>query len=185
MDLRENIELNGINLINFINVNDDEKEMIRNWRNHEKIRNMMYSDHIITIEEHAKFIQKLRSENNNFYWLVKKNRENIGIISLNRLDFKNLNAYIGIYSNPALSGMGGLLIECLIILAFDGAKLHTLKLEVIEGNERAINFYEKSGFAEEGLLREFVLKNGKWFNVIVMGILNKDEAPPKESCYVR
>jgi UDP-4-amino-4,6-dideoxy-N-acetyl-beta-L-altrosamine N-acetyltransferase len=172
VDLRRNIELNDVELINFISLNDDEKEMIRNWRNHESIRNMMYSDHIITIDEHSKFIIGLRNASNNFYWMVRKNQENIGTISLNRVDFKNFNAYIGIYSNPNLSKMGGLLIECLKMLAFNEVKLHTLKLEVIEGNERAINFYKKSGFLEEGRLREFVFKNGKWLDVIVMGILN-------------
>lgn len=172
LDLRRNIELNGADLINFINLNDDEKEMIRYWRNHESVRNMMYSDHIITLEEHSKFIVRLRNESNNFYWMVRNKGKSIGTISLNRVDFKNFNAYVGIYSNPDLSGTGGLLIECLIILAFNKAKLHTLKLEVIEGNERAINFYKKSGFMEEGRLKEFVFKNGKWHDVIVMGILN-------------
>lgn len=172
MDLRRNIELNDADLINFINLTDDEKEMIRNWRNHESVRNMMYSDHIITIEEHSKFIVRLRNESNNFYWMVRNKGKNIGTISLNRVDFKNFNAYIGIYSNPDLSGKGGLLIECLKFLAFNKAKLHTLKLEVIEGNEKAINFYKKSGFMEEGRLKEFVFKNGKWHDVIVMGILN-------------
>ena len=172
IDLKKNIELNGSELINFINLNDDEKEMIRNWRNHENVRNMMFSDHVITIEEHYKFIEGLRNEIKNFYWLVRKNRENIGTISLNRVDFKNSNAYIGIYTNPYLSGMGRLLIECLKKLAFDVGKLHTLKLEVIEDNEKAINFYKKAGFKDEGRLKEFVFKTNKWLDVIVMGIIN-------------
>ncbi|PWB52631.1 MAG: UDP-4-amino-4,6-dideoxy-N-acetyl-beta-L-altrosamine N-acetyltransferase [Candidatus Methanoperedenaceae archaeon] len=171
IDLKKNIELKYAELINFINLNDDEKEMIRNWRNHENVRNMMYSDHIITIEEHSKFIAGLRNDIKNSFWIVRRNRENIGVISLNRVDLKNSNAYIGIYTNPYLSGMGGLLIECLKKLAFDKVKLHTLKLEVIEENERAIHFYKKAGFEEEGRLREFVFKTGKWLDVIVMGIL--------------
>jgi len=172
IDLKKNIELNGAELINFVNLTDDEKEMIRNWRNHENVRNMMYSDHVITIEEHTKFIDGLSNEMKNFYWMVRKNRENIGIISLNKVDFKNSNAYIGIYINPYLSGIGRLLIEYLKKLAFYETKLHTLKLEVIEDNERAISFYKKAGFKEEGRLKEFVFKTNKWLDVIVMGIIN-------------
>jgi UDP-4-amino-4,6-dideoxy-N-acetyl-beta-L-altrosamine N-acetyltransferase len=172
IDLKKNVELNGAELINFINITNDEKEIIRNWRNHENVRNMMYSDHVITIGEHSKFIEGLRTDIKNFYWMVRKNRENIGTISLNRVDFKNFNAYIGIYTNPYLSGMGGLLIGCLKKLAFDEGRLHTLKLEVIEGNERAVNFYKKAGFKEEGRLKEFVFKTNKWLDVIVMGIIN-------------
>jgi UDP-4-amino-4,6-dideoxy-N-acetyl-beta-L-altrosamine N-acetyltransferase len=58
-------------------------------------------------------------------------------------------------------------------LAFDTVELHSLKLEVIEENERSVDFYMKIGFKEEGLLKEFVLKDGKWLNVIIMGILNR------------
>ena len=50
--------------------------------------------------------------------------------------------------------------------------VHTHQSEVIDGNEKAINFYKKSGFKEEGQLKEFVFKNDKWLDVIVMGIIN-------------
>jgi len=46
-----------------------------------------------------------------------------------------------------------------------------VKAEIIETNERAINFYKKSGFVKEGRLKEFVFKDGKWLDVIVMGII--------------
>ncbi|MDW8097566.1 MAG: GNAT family N-acetyltransferase, partial [Aquificaceae bacterium] len=59
-------------------------------------------------------------------------------------------------------------------LAFEVAKLHTLKLEVIEDNERAISFYKRMGFVEEGRLREFVFKEGRWKDVIVMGMVKID-----------
>jgi UDP-4-amino-4,6-dideoxy-N-acetyl-beta-L-altrosamine N-acetyltransferase len=45
----------------------------------------------------------------------------------------------------------------------------------METNERAINFYRKTGFSEEGRLKEFVFKDGKWLDVIVMGIIKRDE----------
>ncbi|MGB9874387.1 MAG: GNAT family N-acetyltransferase [Hydrogenobacter sp.] len=41
---------------------------------------------------------------------------------------------------------------------------------MIETNERAINFYKRMGFREEGRLREFVFKEGRWLDVIVMGM---------------
>lgn len=139
------------------------------------VRKEMYQDHIISIEEHSKFIEKLKCDDKNYYWILKnKNGEYMGTISLNRVDFRNKNAYFGIYSNPSMKGVGCLLIECLKKLAFNIVNLHTLKLEVIDSNEQAINFYKKSGFIEEGQLKEFVFKDGRWHDVIVMGILNRD-----------
>lgn len=151
-------------------------KMVRSWRNNESIRNWMYSNRIISPEEHSKFIDGLQKDNKNFYWIVRdKKGEYIGVIYLNRVDFANKNAYLGIYTNPdrKSAGAGHLLIESMKKLAFDIVDLHSLKLEVIESNDRAINFYRRSGFGEEGRLKEFILKDDTWHDIIVMGILNK------------
>jgi UDP-4-amino-4,6-dideoxy-N-acetyl-beta-L-altrosamine N-acetyltransferase len=175
-DLRKNINLNGIDIINFINLKAKEKELTRKWRNHADVRKWMYSDHIISRNEHNEFINKLAKDMRNVYWLIKaEDNEYMGVIYLNRLDFKNKAAYLGIYSNPedTFSGTGRLLIECLTKLAFRILHLHSLKLEVIETNKRAIRFYKKAGFSEEGRLKEFVIKEGHWCDVIIMGKINK------------
>lgn len=172
-------ELGDMTLVNFINISEKENEMIRNWRNSEGVRKWMYSDHVISKEEHLKFIEKLKQDKKNFYWLMKfKGKEDYyGVIYLNKVDLENRNAYLGIYSNQdgKTKRAGGLLLGALKKFAFNIINLHTLKLEVIEDNERAIKFYKKSGFNEEGRLKEFIFRNGKWHDVIVMGILNKDE----------
>lgn len=175
ISLKSDFELEKFKIINFVNLNPEEIEMIRNWRNNENIRKMMLSDHIISPEEHSNFIDNLREDNKNFYWVVKTGEESIGTISLNKVDFKNKNAYLGIYANPdhKLPGAGNILIENLKKLAFSKANLHTLKLEVIDKNERAINFYKKSGFLDEGRLKEFIFKDDRWYDLIIMGVINK------------
>jgi UDP-4-amino-4,6-dideoxy-N-acetyl-beta-L-altrosamine N-acetyltransferase len=177
LDLKNNFEFGDAKIINFLNLTNEEKEMIRIWRNDENIRIFMFSDHLITFDEHGSFIKKLGDDSNNFYWLVKKNDEYVGIISLNRIDFTNRNAYLGLYANPdnKVSGAGQILIGCLKKLAFSIANLHSMKLEVLNSNKRAINFFEKSGFNNEGRLKDFVIKRGEWQDVIVMGILNGDK----------
>lgn len=158
-----------------MNLNDKEKEMVRNWRNNDVVRKWCYLEHIISVEEHYKFMKKLEEDNQNFYWLAESKNEYIGVVSFNRVDFKNKNAYLGIYSNPQLKGMGSLLMECLKRIAFDIVHLHTLKLDVLKDNKKAISFFEKSGFKKEGMLKEFVYKEGKYKNVVVMGLINKYE----------
>lgn len=174
-NLKKNINIGDVVLKNFINLTTEEKEMILRWRNDENVRVWMYSNHVISHEEHFKFMEGLQQENKNLYWLImRKNKEYLGIISLNKIDLRNKNAYLGIYSNPELSGIGGAIMECLKKLAFGIAHLHTLKAEVIETNKRAINFYKKAGFSEEGRLKKFVFKDGRWQDVMIMGIINPD-----------
>lgn len=175
MNLKENFVFNGMLLKNFVNASIEDKEMVRECRNDDRVRKWMYSDEIISQEEHFNFIENLQKDNKNFYWMVYKDEKFIGVISLNNIDIKNKNAYLGIYSNPfcEMKNKGSLLINCLKEVAFDIVELHSLKLEVIENNKRAVDFYKKIGFEEEGVLREFVHKDGKWLSVIIMGIINR------------
>ncbi|KKG07368.1 hypothetical protein EO92_14945 [Methanosarcina sp. 2.H.A.1B.4] len=176
MNLKNNFQLNGVYIKNFISLSQEEKELVRNWRNNEMVRKWMYSDEIISQEEHEAFIESLENNNNNFYWLVEDEKKYLGVIYINRLDFKNKNAYLGIYTNPdtEIKGAGSQLIIFLKYIAFKIGTLHTLKLEVLDNNKKAIQFYEKQGFIEEGKLRDFVFKSGNWHDVIIMGIVDGD-----------
>ena len=175
IELQSNFAINGAETINFLKLSSDEREMVLNWRNHEDIRKWMYSYDIISLNEHINFIDNLVEDATNFYWVVKnKDGFYLGTIYLNKTDFKNRHAYIGIYSNPynKIKNKGILMIQCIKKLAFEIAGLHTLKLEVIDNNQKAINFYTKSGFTEEGRLKEFVFNDEQWHDVIIMGIVN-------------
>lgn len=172
INLKKDFKFQKLELINFLNLDHTEKELVRQWRNDKNIRKWMYSNHIIPPNEHNKFINGLRNNDKNFFWLVKCKKKYVGVIYLNRVDFNHKNACLGIYSNPELSGAGNILMECLKKLAFGIIGLHTLKLEVIETNKHAINFYKKSCFKQEGRLKEFIHKDGSWLDVIMMGIIS-------------
>jgi UDP-4-amino-4,6-dideoxy-N-acetyl-beta-L-altrosamine N-acetyltransferase len=168
--------LDKVVLLNFVNLNVKENEMVRLWRNHSRIRRWMYSSHIISSKEHTDFINNLKDDKKNFFWIVRyKEGKYLGVVYLNRLDLTNKNAYLGIYANPNLKGVGNILIGCLKELSFNIINLHSLKLEVIESNKRAVQFYKKIGFKDEGCLKEYVFKNGKWVNVIIMGLIRRHD----------
>jgi UDP-4-amino-4,6-dideoxy-N-acetyl-beta-L-altrosamine N-acetyltransferase len=175
MDLHKNMVVGDLLLCTFLNLAPEEIEMVRKWRNHEAIREWMYGNDIISREEHRAFIEGLKSDYRNFYWLVKNQAGYyLGVIDLKRVDLANRNAYLGIYANPESDdrGRGHILMDCLKRLAFDVINLHVLKLEVIAENSRAIDFYRREGFQEEGRLKEFVFKGDRWLDVMVMGIMN-------------
>lgn len=173
--LKKDIEMGEVCLKNFINLNLEQREMVRRWRNHPTVRQWMYSDHEISQSEHYHFIQRLAESQRDFYYLLYSREQAIGVLCLNRVDFRNCNAYFGIYANPEerIHRAGVLLEKAALHLAFDIAQLHTLKLEVIEDNERALNFYRRMGFQEEGRLKEFVFKDNQWKDVVVMGMIKQ------------
>jgi UDP-4-amino-4,6-dideoxy-N-acetyl-beta-L-altrosamine N-acetyltransferase len=173
--LRNIIKINDLLVVPFPKLNPDEKEKVREWRNNENIRKWMYSDHLITKEEHDGFINKLEKDNKKFYWIVKDNNTTIGVIYIYNVDLKNKNAYFGLYANLKCEkkGKGSLLGETAKKIAFQIMKLHSLRLEVLEDNEIAKNLYNKLGFEKEGVLKQAVFKDSNWKDVLVYGIVNQ------------
>lgn len=58
--------------------------------------------------------------------------------------------------------------------AFMELNLHRVTLDVFEYNPRAIRSYEKAGFREEGRRRQLLLRNGRRWDEIEMGILREE-----------
>lgn len=153
----------------FIDLTDEEKWLILSWRNNPDVRSRMFSSHEISLEEHLNFLNQLKTDQTSKYWMV----EDKGVVSLRRIDLKNGNAYLGIYKNPFSNekSTSKVLMKCLLNKSFDELNLHTLKLEVFSDNPRAVSFYNKCGFNQEGRLREFIKRdNGVYADLILMGI---------------
>lgn len=176
-DFTQDFEIDDACFINFLHLKLEEQEMIRNWRNSEKIRKWMYTDHIISKDEHEKFLESLKNNRRLFCWLIKLWNQYVGVLDFIQTDFRNKNAYFGIYASPdcKVFGIGVKLDTLAIKLAFEYASFHSLHLEVIEDNRATIDLHERMGFVKEGKLIEFVQKDGIWKDVVIMGMINENE----------
>lgn len=160
-------------IVDFINLGNEDSRQVLSWRNDPSIKMHMFSQHDISFEEHEAFIRHLKKDNSSKYWMV----ENLGVITLKRIDFNNLNAFLGIYRNPLNKsrGVAKALMQILLDKSFNELKLHTLKLEVFSDNLRAIKFYTKCGFSWEGLLREhFLRSDGIFVDLMIMGMIDSE-----------
>jgi len=149
LKLLQNFDFERTYLRHFCFLNAAEKEMVRNWRNDERISKWFLKRKKISQEEHQAFINNLRSDDKNGYWLVfLKPDTPAGVIYLNKIDMKNSEAHLGIYANPEIhiSGAGDILMESIFKLTFDMLQLGKLRLTVFKDNVRAIRLYEKWKF---------------------------------------
>jgi len=144
------MKINDCEILSITKLSLDEKIMILEWRNHENIRKWMYNSEIISETSHLKFIENLKTDTKNEYFLVKKENIEIGVIYFNNIDIINKCTYFGLYANPfiKLTGVGRILEEICISYVFEVLKFYKLKLEVFSKNERALNLYKKYQFKE-------------------------------------
>ena len=92
------------------------------------------------------------------------------------VDFKNKHCYFGAYTDPHSKniGIGFLLFQTIIKLAFDVFKLHSLRGSTFATNP-ILYIHKKLGFKEVGKYSEYTLRNGKWLDVVITEIINNND----------
>ena len=77
-------------------------------------------------------------------------------------------------------GYGHEAMQLLKAWAFDTLNFHRAWLDCKDYNERALHLYESEGMLREGLIRETLLTNGVYENLVVLGILDREYQARKE-----
>ncbi|MCT7470433.1 UDP-4-amino-4,6-dideoxy-N-acetyl-beta-L-altrosamine N-acetyltransferase [Aliarcobacter cryaerophilus] len=158
--------MKDIKLINFIDLSQEEKRMILEWRNKIDIQKWMYTQNDISLEDHLDFIDSLKTIKDKLYFLVKKDNIYIGVIDFTQIK-PNESLHMGIYTNPDLKGYGKILLETIIYFSFEILKVVKIYSEVYFENEKAYLLYKSYGFKEYA---EKIVNNKK---VICMDLKNK------------
>lgn len=103
----------------------------------------------------------------------------IGVIRLWRISEKNRSAmltiFIGEHSHWG-RGYGSDSLRLCLREAFGPMDLHRVELHVFEFNQRAIRSYEKVGFIREGVRRQALVRGGRFFDILIMGITREEFA---------
>jgi RimJ/RimL family protein N-acetyltransferase len=71
-------------------------------------------------------------------------------------------------------GLGSESASLLLNYAFNKLNLNSVQLGVNAENKRAVRSYEKTGFVHEGIRRQFIYRNGRYYDIVVMSVL-RDE----------
>lgn len=108
----------------------------------------------------------------------KETGKTIGHISLGNIDRGNKSARIGKVligdKNFLGSGIGQMIMEEILKIAFKELKLHRVSLGVFDFNTSAIACYEKVGFVKEGLLRDSRKIGGEYWSLWEMSMLESE-----------
>ncbi|OEF98064.1 hypothetical protein BHF71_03325 [Vulcanibacillus modesticaldus] len=108
---------------------------------------------------------------------LPKEEEYIGHIGLHDINWLNRTAELGIVIGKREhlnKGYGTDAIKTLLRFAFLEMNLNRVMLTHFEFNELGHHAYLKAGFKEEGRLRKHIFRNGRYWNMIVMGILREE-----------
>ncbi len=109
--------------------------------------------------------------------VVNEGDYHIGNCGFNDIDYVNRKAVFGIMIGEKDywdKGYGTEVTRLMIKYGFEQLNLHRISLTVYSHNARAIRVYEKAGFKLEGKMRESHFHNGRYYDTLIMAILESE-----------
>lgn len=150
-------------------------ERVLAWRNHPEVRRHMYTQRLITLEEHRAWFERARQAPQRHLLIYEQDGEPLGFVNLNVVDTAAGRADWGFYLAPeAPRGSGQGLGQCTLTYAFTTLKLHKLCGEVLADNTRSQRFHERLGFRSEATHRDYFHDGNTYHDVIGFGLLAEE-----------
>ena len=163
-------------------VGRDDAARLLEWRNDERVRANMYSDHFISPDEHARWFAGMLENPRSDYRIGEHSGRPIGLVAFTDIDAASRRAswafYLGERDVPA--GSGAALEFLALEHAFGARQLRKLCCEVLAFNTRVVKLHQRFGFRQEGLLAAHRLKNGKFEDVVLLAMFDADWPPARE-----
>jgi RimJ/RimL family protein N-acetyltransferase len=100
----------------------------------------------------------------------------VGYVQLQVSSWPHRNAEVDLGVAPKRwgQGIGTDALKLALAFAFRELNLHRVQVSPFSYNERGLALCKKLGFTHEGTLREYLRRDGKWYNLLVMALLARD-----------
>lgn len=132
----------------------------------------------LSIEQQRQWFEKNIGDQRNFRFIIESPEDGaVGIATLVDIDWKNRRATHGIKlanKERRAKGIGTDTVMAIMRYAFDELGLHRLDGSWFDFNTASKALYTKCGWKPEGVLREYVYKQGQWRDLTVVGVLDSD-----------
>jgi RimJ/RimL family protein N-acetyltransferase len=162
------IKLINNNQVSINSLSEEGKKQIEKWDEDSDVSKYR--------EPYNPAAPKLESINFGIY-IGENKSQLIGSIDISSIDLKNNHAEIGMAigdKNYWGKGIGTESVKLILNYCFVTLNLNKVYLDVWEDNIRAIKCYQKCGFKTDGLLRQHVFKDNKYYSKIIMSILKSE-----------
>lgn len=158
----------------------EDAEIFTNWLNDFETTDYLgRSGNIVTLVGEKEYLNNNSMSNNaaSFVIVTLDGDKMIGTLSLERIDSINRTAVLGIFigdKDYRNNGYGTEAIRLILEYGFNYLNLHSIKLDLMSFNERALKCYQKCGFKEYGRRRQSKFIDGKYYDEIEMDILKEE-----------
>jgi RimJ/RimL family protein N-acetyltransferase len=101
----------------------------------------------------------------------------VGMVSLTRIDYIHRNAEFNAVVGEREAknrGVGTEATRAMLRHGLFDLNLHRIYVSILRDNISSIRMCQKAGFCEEGTIREGAYKNGRYHDLVLMGVLKSE-----------
>lgn len=129
---------------NFVKLTDEEKRLVLDWRNSDRIRLKMNNKEIISLEKHLTWLETLKNREDSIYYLCFVDDTPIGVFDFTNIDKDNKSCVGGAYiGDTDYLGFG--IVQCfyIFVYAFEKQNWEKIFADVLKSNKRVYKMHKQ------------------------------------------
>jgi UDP-4-amino-4,6-dideoxy-N-acetyl-beta-L-altrosamine N-acetyltransferase len=144
--------------------------LVLTWRNSDRVRPMMYSDHVISSEEHRAWFARVSDRDDCHHRVFEYDGRPVGVVNVSQIELLHGRCHWGFYLGEENLPKGcGITMGVLALdFIFSDLRLHKVVGEVLASNSASLKYHHRLGFVDEGRLFDHVKKNGRYEDVLTL-----------------
>lgn len=160
-------------------VEREDLPLIRKWANDPEIRALTGEVTPMSQAAAEEWFERVQADRDRVWFIValKENDRPIGEAGLLRMfpAWRTTDLSIILGEKDAWGkGYGSEALHLLLDYAFGALNFHRVAVGVVGFNERALRFYEKAGFKQEGIQRDGYYHNHAYHDFVMLSILEDE-----------
>jgi RimJ/RimL family protein N-acetyltransferase len=156
---------------------EQDLHLFYKWINDPEVRRFLKVFRPTSLESEKKFIESTNGSSNSIIFTMETfEGQAIGVMSLEKIDWKNRRAVTGTFiGEKDFWGLGYATDAKMELLryAFDELNLHKICSGAVEFNERSVAYSQKCGYRIEGREKQHIFRDGKYYDHILLAVFRK------------
>ena len=127
----------------------DKIELVRKWRNSDKIKKYMEYRDYISPEMQQKWFKKISNTTNDFFFIIIENNREVGLVNIKNVEWSKRTGEWGVFvwDDQCLhNGTAYRAALCLYDFAFNVLHLDNIEAHIMNNNIRSIKYHERFGY---------------------------------------
>lgn len=158
-------------IVELVRVSLADKASLREWRNDPAVSKWMYTNHVISEDEHSVWFDAMLADASKVYWKIVADGVAVGSVFLTGVSSQGSSCEWGMYlADVNARGKGVAQAACALSFryAFNELAVDVVKCEAVAQNENAIGLYESVGYVRTGLQTDAVKRDNEMLSVVTL-----------------